>query len=144
MERLSIPGDVCTREAAHAKDSKQSTKSDLQKEKRRRWGEQLLRTRREEALQEAEGVTYELGGFLDTPVDEIWTLVPLWWLHIWKKLILIAIRKFLMMRGFEKHFRIKSSDIKTWRFGDDMSPLSNANYNKIVNVIYTIVSDKLH
>ena len=25
MERLSIPGDVCTREAAHAKDSKQST-----------------------------------------------------------------------------------------------------------------------
>ena len=25
-----------------------------------------------------------------------------------------------------------------------MSPLSNANYNKIVNVIYTIVSDKLH
>ena len=24
-----------------------------------------------------------------------------------------------------------------------MSPLSNANYNKIVNVIYTIVSDKL-
>ena len=46
------------------------------------------------------------------------------------------------MRGFEKHFRIKGSDIKTWRFGDDMSPLSNANYNKIVNVIYTIVSDK--
>ena len=25
-----------------------------------------------------------------------------------------------------------------------MSPLSNANYDKIVNVIYTIVSDKLH
>ena len=25
-----------------------------------------------------------------------------------------------------------------------MSPLSNENYNKIVNVIYTIVSDKLH
>ena len=49
-----------------------------------------------------------------------------------------------MMRGFEKHFRIKNSDIKTWRFGDDMSPLSNVNYNKIVNVIYTIVSDKLH
>ena len=34
----------------------------------------------------------------------------------------------------EKHFRIKSSDIKTWRFGDDMSPLSNVNYNKIGNV----------
>ena len=43
-----------------------------------------------------------------------------------------------------KHFRIKSNDIKTWRFGDDMSPVSNANYNKIVNVVYTIVSDKLH
>ena len=31
MERLSIPGDVCTREAAHAKDSKQSTKSTIDK-----------------------------------------------------------------------------------------------------------------
>ena len=41
-------------------------------------------------------------------------------------------------------FRIKSSDIKTRHFGNDMPPLSNANYNKIVNVIYTIVSDKLH
>ena len=29
-------------------------------------------------------------------------------------------------------------------FRNDVSPLSNANYNKIVNVIYTIVSDKLH
>ena len=25
-----------------------------------------------------------------------------------------------------------------------MSPLSNANYNKIVNVMYTIASEKLH
>ena len=24
-----------------------------------------------------------------------------------------------------------------------MSPLSNANYNKVVNVVYTIVSDKI-
>ena len=66
MERLSIPGGGCTRKAAHAKDSKRLTKSDLQatqKEKRRRQGEQLLRTRREEALREAEGVTYEPGGF---------------------------------------------------------------------------------
>ena len=42
MERLSIPGGVCTREAAYAKDSKQLTKRDLhvaQKEKRRRQGE---------------------------------------------------------------------------------------------------------
>ena len=66
MERLSIPGGVCTREAAYAKDSKQLTKRDLhvaQKEKRRRQGEKLLRTRREEAPQEAEGVAYEPGGF---------------------------------------------------------------------------------
>ena len=38
-----------------------------------------------------------------------------------------------MMRGFEKHFKIKSSDIKTWRFGDDMSPLLNANKRYIYN-----------
>ena len=65
MERLAIPGGVCTREAAHAKDSKKLKKSDLQvtqKEKKRRQGEQILRVRREEALREA-GVTYEAGGF---------------------------------------------------------------------------------
>lgn len=66
MERLAIPGGVCTRQAAHTKDSKRLRKSDLQateKERKRRQGEQLLRTRREEALREAEGVTYEPGGF---------------------------------------------------------------------------------
>ena len=55
MERLSIPGGVCTREAEHAKDSEQLTKSDLQvmqKEKRWHQGERLLQT-----------VTYEPGGF---------------------------------------------------------------------------------
>ena len=44
-----------------------------------------------------------------------------------------------MMTGFEKHFSIKSSDVKTRRFGDDMLLLSNENYsnsNKLVNVIY--------
>ena len=61
-----------------------------------------------------------------------------------KQTISYCLHSILMMRGFEKHFRVKSSDIKTWRFDDDMSPLSNASYNKIVNVIYTIVSDKLH
>ena len=66
MERLCIPGGVCTRVATHAKDSKRLAKSDLQvmqKEKRRRQGERLLRNHREEALQEAEGVTYEPGDF---------------------------------------------------------------------------------
>lgn len=66
MERLSIPGGSSTRLASTAKDNKRKRKSDLQastKEKKRRQGEQLLRTRREEALREAEGVTYEAGGF---------------------------------------------------------------------------------
>lgn len=61
MQRLSVPGGVFTREAAHAKDRKQLTNSDLQvtqKEKRRHQGEQLVRICRE-----AEGVTYEPGGF---------------------------------------------------------------------------------
>ena len=47
MERLSIPGGVCTREAAYAKDGKQLTKSDLQvmqKEKRQCQGVQLTWT----------------------------------------------------------------------------------------------------
>lgn len=66
MERLSIPGGASTRLASNVKDNKRKRKSDLQataKEKKRRQGEQLLRTRREEALREAEGVTYEAGGF---------------------------------------------------------------------------------
>lgn len=66
MERLSVPGGAYTRAAAHAKDSKRLTKSDLQatqKGKRRSQGEQFLRTRREEALPKAEGVRYETGGF---------------------------------------------------------------------------------
>ena len=66
MERLSIPGGESTRLASTAKDNQRKRKSDLQvttKEKKRRQGEQLLRTHREEALREAEGVTYEAGGF---------------------------------------------------------------------------------
>lgn len=66
MERLSIPGGSSTRMASTANDNKRKRKSDLQastKEKKRRQGGQLLSTRREEALKEAEGVTYEAGGF---------------------------------------------------------------------------------
>ena len=66
MQRLSIPGGASTRLASHVKDNKRKRKSDLQatvKEKKHRQGEQLLRTRREEALREAEGVTYQSGGF---------------------------------------------------------------------------------
>lgn len=66
MEILSIPGGASTRLASNAKDNQRKRKSDLQptaKEKKRCQGEQLLRTRREEALREAEGVTYDAGGF---------------------------------------------------------------------------------
>ena len=65
MEKLSITGGAYTREAAHTKDTKRLRKSDLQateKLRKRRQGEQLLRTRRE-ALREAEGITYQSGGF---------------------------------------------------------------------------------
>lgn len=66
MGRLSIPGGASTRLSSNAKDNKRKRKSDLQateKEKKRRQGEQLLRTRREEALRDAEGYTYDAGGF---------------------------------------------------------------------------------
>ena len=65
MERLSIPGGASTRLASNAKDNKRKRKSDLQateKEKKRRQGEQLLHTR-PEALRDAEGDTYDAGGF---------------------------------------------------------------------------------
>ena len=71
MERLSIPGGASTRLASLAsnvKDNERKRKSDFQataKEKKHRQGEQLLHTCtcREEALREAEKVTYEAGGF---------------------------------------------------------------------------------
>ena len=52
--------------ASHTKDKKRVAQSDLratQKEKKRRQGQQLLNVRREEALKDAEGVTYEAGAF---------------------------------------------------------------------------------
>lgn len=66
MKRLSIPAGSNTKKACDAKDQQRMKKSDLQatdKEKRRRQGVKLLRTRREEALRNAEGVTYEAGAF---------------------------------------------------------------------------------
>ena len=51
--------------------------------------------------------------------------------------------KILTMEDFVKHSRINSSNIKTWHFGNDMSPLSNANnYYKIGNVIYGLHSSE--
>ena len=66
MERLSTPGGEHTEKSCRYKDRKRVAKSDLQiseKFKRRREGIQQLRTQREEALRDAEGVTYEAGGF---------------------------------------------------------------------------------
>ena len=66
MERLSIPGGTHTDHTFSLKDRKRLQKADKKattKEKKRRQGQQLLRTRREEALREMEGVTYEAGGF---------------------------------------------------------------------------------
>ena len=66
MERLSIPAGKFTRWASLVRDKKQMEKLDLQasnKEKKRRQAEQLRRTHREEALRDAEGVTYEPGAF---------------------------------------------------------------------------------
>ena len=66
MFSLAIPGGAHTEKSCYKKDRKRVAKSDLQaseKSKRRREGEQLLKTRREEALREVEGVSYEAGGF---------------------------------------------------------------------------------
>ena len=49
-----------------------------------------------------------------------------------------ALVKVLITKDLEKHFnfRIKGSDIKKWRFGDDMSSLSNVNYCKFSNDLH--------
>lgn len=66
MERLGIPAGSHTSHSVNIKDTKRLQKADKQatiKEKKRRQGLQLARTRREEALREKEGVSYESGGF---------------------------------------------------------------------------------
>ena len=74
-----------------------------------------------------------------------------WSPYIWVSLQFIYLKveihfivSFLVIGVINTSNRILvSRDIKTWRFGDGMSPLSNANYSNIVNVMYTIVSDKI-
>jgi hypothetical protein len=66
MQKLSIPAGVFTKQAWTKKDERRIKKADRQatgKTKKWRQGIQLMRTRREEALQEAKGVTYEAGAF---------------------------------------------------------------------------------
>ena len=73
MQRLAIPAGEHTHKASEEKDKRRLRKSDLQtsvdKEKKRRQGEQMRRTRREDALREAEGDTYEPGGFQVTEIN---------------------------------------------------------------------------
>ena len=66
MFSLAIPGGTRTEKSCYNKDRKRVAKSDQQASeqfKRCCEGEQLLKTRREEALREAECVSYEAGGF---------------------------------------------------------------------------------
>jgi hypothetical protein len=66
MQRLVIPAGELTKKSLLFKDKKRVRKSDRQtseKNKRRRQAEQLQKNRKEEALREAEGTTYEAGGF---------------------------------------------------------------------------------
>ena len=66
MERLLTPAGHHTRAASQKKDRKRVKKADSQaseKAKKQREGQKIMQTRREEALREAEGVTYEAGGF---------------------------------------------------------------------------------
>ena len=66
LKRLSVPGGKQTEVICSSKDKKRVAKSDLQtseKFKRRREGIHQLKLQREEALRDAEGVSYEAGGF---------------------------------------------------------------------------------
>jgi hypothetical protein len=66
MERLLIPAGDYKKAVSAVKDKKRVRKSDkaaTEKDKKRRCTEKLLRTQREEALREVEGVSYEAGGF---------------------------------------------------------------------------------
>ena len=66
MDKLSIPGGSHTSHSFRLKDNKRWRKEHTQattKEKKRPQAVQLVRTRREEALRDLEGINYEAGGF---------------------------------------------------------------------------------
>jgi len=66
MDKVSIPRGTRTSHAFRLKDNKHLQKADNQataKEKKRRQAVHLVCTRREEVLQDLEGITYEAGGF---------------------------------------------------------------------------------
>ena len=68
MAVLSTPAGHHTIKASYVQDRKRLRNESLtarqpRRRKKRRQGQALLRTRREEALCKAEGLTYETGGF---------------------------------------------------------------------------------
>ena len=66
MDKLSIPGGSHTTHSVRLKNNKRLRKANAQAtamEKKRRQGLQLVRTRREEALLQIDGPTYDPGGF---------------------------------------------------------------------------------
>lgn len=66
MDKLSIPGGSHTTHSFRLKNNKRLRKANAQAtamEKKRRQGLQLVRTRREEALLEIDGPSYDPGGF---------------------------------------------------------------------------------
>ena len=66
MEKLSIPGSMHTKQSFHHRDKKHLQRAETQataKEKRYRQAMKIMHIRREEALRELEGVTYEAGSF---------------------------------------------------------------------------------
>lgn len=66
MKRLSIPAGKFTKRASLLRDKKRVYKSDLRattKEKKRRQAEDQRKTRREAALRDIDGNSYEAGAF---------------------------------------------------------------------------------
>ena len=66
MGKLSIPGSMHTKQSFHHRDKKRLQRAETQataKEKRYRQAMKIMHIRREEALRELEGVTYEAGSF---------------------------------------------------------------------------------
>ena len=66
MEKLSIPGSMHTKQSFQHRDKKRLQRAETQataKEKRYRQAMKIMQIRREEALRELEGVTYEAGSF---------------------------------------------------------------------------------
>ncbi|CAB4021812.1 Hypothetical predicted protein, partial [Paramuricea clavata] len=86
MAELSIPGDTLTKKASTVKNRKHVSQADLlatAKEKKRRQGENLFRTRREEALKDAEVKSEPLGQKYINERREMKQVKEKTWGHRW-------------------------------------------------------------